>query len=375
MSSPPAPPKKKSSLSPDRRSSSSKANELGLEEAEEGLFRSMERRRSRVRTASGDDWHASVEGERPPLGENVSFDKMYHAMTTSERSASEGEPPAPVAPKDRLRSIVRKVNLVNRMAGGPSVIQSIQTPAGGTASSTTSVSSLGSGGSSSMPVARHRRHVSQAHALLESIQETTDEVSTAKKASSTVDGSSTAIFEGVGENPLTAGASGFSVEATDTDRLVTGAMEIEKLFQQDDHQEEAVNPDFDGDIAQDAEGRPLLGRDDPNYQSLSKTFSAKPRMAAQRRWVRWRRYWKAYCHPMAILRGLRDLCLSSCAFTLGLPTFFTSLGLFYYLGNPYFDFLPGHATLAWWLNFFSRQCVTLDIARVFTLLPAELQVT
>ena len=366
MSSP-SPPRKSS---PDRGSKSRTANELGLEEAEEGLIRTVERRRSRVSSRSGEDWHASVDGERPPLGENVSFDKMYKVMMTSEpshnSSVSGGEP---VAAKDRLRSIVRKVNLVNKMVGTPSMTHNVNTPAGGAMSSATSVSSLGSG-SGSIPVssARHRRHVSQAQALLECIQETTDETaSVSRKAPSTSDKSSTAIFEGVGENPVTTGESGFSVEATDTDRLVTGAMEIEKLFQQDDKEEEQEVLNFE-DIAQDAEGRPLLGRDDPSYQSMSVKpsgrFLTKPRLVAHRRWVRWRRNLKTCCHPMAILRSLRGLCFGSFAVTLGLCAYFLSLGLFYVMGNPEFDFLPGQATLAWWLNFFSRQCVTLDIARV-----------
>ena len=42
---------------------------------------------------------------------------------------------------------------------------------------------------------------------------------------------------------------------------------------------------------------------------------------------------------------------------------YTSIILFYFLGNPSFYFLPGEATLAWWLNFFGRQCVTLELAR------------
>ena len=49
---------------------------------------------------------------------------------------------------------------------------------------------------------------------------------------------------------------------------------------------------------------------------------------------------------------------------VGIPLFIASFILYYFVGNPELDFLPGAATLAWWCDFLGRQVVTLELARL-----------
>lgn len=48
---------------------------------------------------------------------------------------------------------------------------------------------------------------------------------------------------------------------------------------------------------------------------------------------------------------------------VGIPASILSWILFYCIGDPELDFLPGQIALSWWLNFLSRQTVTFDAAR------------
>jgi hypothetical protein len=67
------------------------------------------------------------------------------------------------------------------------------------------------------------------HVILNSIQEDSAEDNNHEHVSEQP------IFEGVGgEDPSDVGHSQFSVEDTTTDRLITGAMQVERLFQDDD---------------------------------------------------------------------------------------------------------------------------------------------
>jgi hypothetical protein len=310
----------------------------------------------------------------------VSFDKVYHAMGASERSvgSSGGEATTPTsgqAYRKRFREIARKARLAQALTASPN-----QGHKSETASSSESVSSLGSGEEQKPDYrARHRRHISQAAMLLQSIQEDAGDNSSAL-ISSTVGSKNAPIFEGVAESNLVAGESAFSIEASDTDRLVTGALKIEGLFQEDEFEEEKKTDNEarhdDIDIKEGSgEKLPLLDRDDSNYATLPSAFtgrfSALNRKTVPRPWRRVRKYLRMCCYPVEALKSFRDLLLTSYAVTLGLPCFFVSLWLFNVMGNPYLDFLPGQASLAWWLNFVCRQCVTLDIARIIQWLAID----
>jgi len=50
--------------------------------------------------------------------------------------------------------------------------------------------------------------------------------------------------------------------------------------------------------------------------------------------------------------------------TIAVPLFVAALFLFYVVGNPPWDFIPGTARSAWLLNFLGRQVVTFELARL-----------
>lgn len=64
-----------------------------------------------------------------------------------------------------------------------------------------------------------------------------------------------------------------------------------------------------------------------------------------------------------VMQGLRAI-LHSFLVWVSLPLFALAWVLYYYLKNPRFDFMPGSASLSWWLNFFGRQVVTLELSRL-----------
>jgi hypothetical protein len=59
----------------------------------------------------------------------------------------------------------------------------------------------------------------------------------------------------------------------------------------------------------------------------------------------------------------RGICSAFFTFA-AIPLFIVAWILYYYVGNPELDFLPGSATVSWWLDFFGRQLLTLELARV-----------
>ena len=61
----------------------------------------------------------------------------------------------------------------------------------------------------------------------------------------------------------------------------------------------------------------------------------------------------AMCHPLRMLRNVREILVQSHFFWIGIPALFLSALCYYYLGNPSFYFLPGRTTIAMWLLFVS----------------------
>jgi hypothetical protein len=59
---------------------------------------------------------------------------------------------------------------------------------------------------------------------------------------------------------------------------------------------------------------------------------------------------------------------------VALPLFLAGIFLYYPLGNPRFDFLPGEATLSWWCDFLGRQTLTMELARLTSWIVMELVV-
>ncbi len=100
------------------------------------------------------------------------------------------------------------------------------------------------------------------------------------------------------------------------------------------------------------EERPLLG--DNNVSLDTAVVMERRRLALQRKnELRWKRL--KYClQPVVMSQRLFQILINS-TFVVSIPFFFTSGFLFYFVGNPELDFLPGQATVSWWLNFFGME--------------------
>jgi len=66
--------------------------------------------------------------------------------------------------------------------------------------------------------------------------------------------------------------------------------------------------------------------------------------------------------------------LSHSTLVISIPFFIMAWILYYYLGNPSLDFMPGNATLSWWLDFLGRQLLVFEIAHVTEFLLIDVMV-
>jgi hypothetical protein len=98
-----------------------------------------------------------------------------------------------------------------------------------------------------------------------------------------------------------------------------------------------------------SESLPLLSSTE-RYDGGSSAATARRRAAA----IRAKKFWKNFRDCMNPIQWMRrTIYLFFHSFlVLALPCFAASWILYYYMGNPKFDFMPGKATLSWWLNFF-----------------------
>ena len=241
------------------------------DQAERGLLLSMEERRTPFQTAGGDAWHASVAGERPPLGGAVPLDRLlpppivattgHHQRMSSintsnshvsrnshaSRNSSMGSSRSSQHSVTKLADIARRMRqktaaadgrTLSGSAGAPQQQQQQQQHLGGvngnTASSfnensvLSSITGIESHNATSSNL-YHRRAPSRAHALLDSIQEQPDNQ----------DGGVDSIFDSVGgsgnntgepDNQTGGAPSDLNQTMTHTDHLLTGAMQVEELF-------------------------------------------------------------------------------------------------------------------------------------------------
>jgi hypothetical protein len=81
------------------------------------------------------------------------------------------------------------------------------------------------------------------------------------------------------------------------------------------------------------------------------------------------------CRPLALGQGLVAAVLRSAIPWVAIPLFMAALVLYYPIGNPRFDFLPGEATLSWWFNFLGRQTLMMELSRLTSWVVMDLLVT
>lgn len=351
------------------------------ERAELGLVSSLENRRNHVKTSSGDVWYSSVEGERPPL-HSVPFVKLSNAVESQGSNASDmhslgshdggaGGGGSSTSMRS-LRGLARRVMEINK------------TKSVGSGDS----SSAGGGGGG--PISKkHGRASSRAHQFLDMIRESVNEEDKVLEGAVDEDTKEddqqqhqTGIFDTVGgEAHPEKGQSLFSAEGTNTDRLFSGAYAVDELFQAHEKslegeefvegEVEALASDYHGHD-EDGETLPLKSNDDhfsDIYGSSSNigSFGSKRRLARKKK--------KSWCQrmheqlarlldPRHFVRFMLGSLRRSYFLLASILIFFVSWVLYFGLNNPYVDFLPGHASLAWWVNFIGRLCLTLELARL-----------
>jgi small-conductance mechanosensitive channel len=129
--------------------------------------------------------------------------------------------------------------------------------------------------------------------------------------------------------------------------------------------DEEDNSDDESKLEQDGEDLPLTGADKPRYGSVARALT-RARSHRKRKTCagHWNQRVRDACHPENLVRILVQVITHFFFVVLGIPCLVLSWIFFYHLGNPELDFLPGHASLAWWLNFVCRQTVTMDFARI-----------
>ena len=314
------------------------------DQAEKGLLTSIEKRRSLGRTLSGDSWHSSVDGERPPLGNTgVAFDKIYSAINETTPKDDDGSH----ASSERMKHVVRTVKLASQASSAGS-------------------NNSSQGSSTMAEIAQkvrrqsHTRTTSMAHVILDSIQEDSAEDNDGDNASAQH------VFQGVGGGDAPdLGHSQFSVEDTATDRLITGAMQVERLFQDNDTAS-LTNSETERSDTDSPETVPLKSDFNSSYGSLA----ARRRIASRRKsTTKWRGVREKMCNPTYWFQTVWYLLRSSYFVTFGILAFVAAWFSFHVCGNPTMNFLPG--TVSWWLNFVARQCLTLDFARILQFLVID----
>jgi hypothetical protein len=351
----------------DQRRASFTSADFRDSTAEDQLLENIEGRRGHGRAASGELFRTAVPGERPLLGTNVSFDKMYNVY------GSESSPPSgaggmggsgsgglggdraessPLASSEhkkppRLSAIARKIMMKRQVAKALA------------------------------PQRMHKRANSTAHVLLESIQETTSSSSAAfldlnnservAAVPESPSGDGVDFFAGVGENANDQGRSAFAVDNTDTDRLISGAMQVEKLFEDDVSvgSDSVITPSASQDNLPSRLGDPLIGSGNANQQHYGSTVRdmRRARRHSRRFWRKVGRCYTECFHPVRNLRRIVGVAESAYFLWLSLPLFAAAWILYYYFGNPELDFMPGNATISWWLNFLGRHLITHELAR------------
>jgi hypothetical protein len=339
----------------DNRRSSFTSADFRDSTAEDQLLDNIEGRRGHGRAASGEVFRTAVPGERPLLGGNVTFQQMYdvYGSESSPPSAGMGgDESSPLFTAERKKpprlSIVAKKIMMKRQTA-----------------------------MALAPQRMHKRGNSTAHVLLESIQETSPrpaflglDTSAQATAAPDTDAGDAEFFAGVGENTKDQGLSAFAVDNTNTDRLISGAMQVEKLFEDKDDasvgSDSFMTPSESQENLPSRLDDPLIGSGNLNQQHYGSTVRdmRRARRKSRRFWRKIGRCCTECLHPVRILQRIVAIFESAHFLWLSLPLFAAAWILYYYFGNPELDFMPGNATVSWWFNFLGRHLITLELARV-----------
>lgn len=311
----------------------------GLEdEAEEHLVRVLEDRRARASSSPGQNnlnWDASVEGETPPL-RRLSVEGINMLDPIQEEKKLPG-------PSKRMMKLARKVM---KLKSQGKLSDNKQSPL------------------ESMETSQRRKTLGQ-------IKEG-DERQESEGAMGEVDISSVPSDD-------------FFQANTSTNRLFSVAAAVDENFNKEADTNSIASETAD-DESTDEELLPLTGAREGNEQTgcwlrygAAETQEANRirNDARKKKWGRRRKKFfksleKCCCynhhlanlfHPIFIAKSIIHFLTSSWFIKVGLPCLLTACFLFYYMGNPTLDFM-NQATASWWLIFFARQTLTLELALI-----------
>jgi hypothetical protein len=131
----------------------------------------------------------------------------------------------------------------------------------------------------------------------------------------------------------------------------------------DDSVDHPMGDDEDDDDDEDDEHNNLPSQHQHQYGAIGSEHVSllRRRSTSSYRWRRWRR---RYCTPGRVVSWFCKTVFASIGFWVALLLTLASHVLFYVFHNPELEFLPSHAKLSWWCNFFARQTVTLELAHM-----------
>jgi len=187
------------------------------------------------------------------------------------------------------------------------------------------------------------------------------------------------IFDRVGGN-RDIGKSKVAATHTNADRLISNAMAVDKVFSPS----EISTTDTDTDTASrmsssfantNEELLPLTASKNDSRESRTKWFCCglRKKSGFNKKVKKSRKHSRFWCfrrnaglgevlNPAALARGFFRFITASYFAVIGVPAALLALFLYYFMGDPDFDILPGNATLAWWLLFLSKQTFMLELA-------------
>lgn len=357
----------------------------GATESEAALLQSIEHRRVSAAgsavTFDGDMFHPAIPGEKPPLGVSKlgrALSDMGGALDAASLSSS---PPKSTGGTTSAGENPRKINLkraVNRVRALNAATNVTRRRASDQALQARRMS-LGVG------VAGHRRKNAlgnkgghqRAQKLLESIDEANmmaNQDTAAHKKSNKGNKNADGTHAGHGSGSAAGGsgsaaAGGNAVVVTNTEILnatgtdVKDLQSMDKILRDDISSDSSSSSSSSGIVSTGRGDRQRHSHAEERYHTndglpmLSRQSSGHSTIKARRKLARKRRKKRRLyvilniLNPFNIIRGIIGLILRS-FLPLACPFFIAAWVLYYYMGNPTPDFLPGNATLSWWLNFF-----------------------
>jgi len=299
-----------------------------IEDAEDSILSNLEAQSKKTRAGS-DGFRPAVPGERVPLG----VDSVGTAMGGSDddddddeeqEDESKSQPSfAPATRRPTFKEMAKRVQAMQRLRAHVS---------------SRSLNTTSTRSSNDEAASGHRR----AKTLLASIDETSKGDDDSNRGREILTDFKTGLFA--------------------TDKAPEEHHEglnflLNENEDEDEWMDEARGANSLAQSIGSPEAQPLLGEgsgsggEHDEGPSLGHVLAERRRMARQRRnELRWKMVRDCFDPVKVAERTIRILFTGT--FVVSIPLFVAAWVLFYYVGNPELDFMPGQATISWWFNFF-----------------------